>query len=114
MVFPFRKVSHEAVNPSAAGVAAERDGGVSLHRRNPRRDANEQALVAGWRAIGAQVWFVSGKGLPDVLVRFRGVLHAFEIKTAKGKLRDTQGEFPVIRTMEDALQAIGAVSAPPG
>lgn len=87
---------------------------MSLSRRNPRRDANEAALVAGWRAIGAEVWCVSGKGLPDVLVRFRGHLHGFEIKTATGKLRESQGSFPVIRTMEEALRAVGAVSAPPG
>ncbi len=83
---------------------------MSLSRRNPRRDGNEAALVAGLRAIGAQVWQVSGKGLPDVLVRFRGVLYAFEIKTATGKLRKTQGDFPVVRTMQDALIAVGAIS----
>lgn len=78
-----------------------------------RRDANESALIAGWRAIGAQVWQVNGgDGLPDVLVRFRGVLHAFEIKTAAGKLQPKQGEFPIIRDMEEALQAVGAVSSP--
>lgn len=79
-----------------------------------RRDANEPSLIAGWRAIGAQVWQVGGRGLPDVLVRFRGVLYAFEIKTAVGKLTEHQGDFPIVRTMEDGLQAIGAVSAPPG
>ncbi len=82
---------------------------MSLSRRNPRRDANEAALVAGWRAIGAQVWLVSGRGLPDVLVRFRGQLHAFEIKTKTGRLTNNQGDFPVVRTMEDGLKAIGAV-----
>jgi hypothetical protein len=67
--------------------------------------------VAGWRAIGAEVWRLSGTGIPDVLVRFRGTLHAFEIKTATGKVRATQGDFPIIRNMEEALQAVGAVSA---
>lgn len=79
-----------------------------------RRDANEGSLIAGWRAIGAEVWQVSGTGLPDVLVRFRGRLHAFEIKTVKGRETEHQGDFPIIRNMEDGLQAIGAVSPPPG
>lgn len=83
---------------------------VSLSRRNPRRDANEGALVAGWRAIGAEVWRLSGTGLPDVLVRFRGVLYAFEIKTKAGRLTEHQGDFPVIRSMEEGLQAVGAVT----
>lgn len=79
-----------------------------------RRDTNEPGLIAGWRAIGAKVWQVSGTGLPDVLVRFRGRLYAFEIKTAKGTETENQGDFPIIRTMEQGLQAIGAVSSPPG
>lgn len=79
-----------------------------------RRDTNEASLIAGWRAIGAEVWQVSGRGLPDVLVRFRGRLHGFEIKTSMGKLTEHQGAFPVVRNMEEGLQAIGAVSAPPG
>ncbi len=82
---------------------------MSLHRRNPRRDGNERALVAGWRAVGAKVYHVSGKGLPDVLVLHRGVLRGFEIKTATGRLTEHQGDWPVIRTMDEALKAIGCV-----
>lgn len=74
-----------------------------------RRDANEPGLIAGWRAIGATVYQVGGRGLPDVLVKFRGVLYAFEIKTASGTLTEHQGDFPVVRTMDEALKAIGAV-----
>ncbi len=83
---------------------------MSLHRRNPRRDANEAALLAAWRKIGAEVWQVSGRGLPDALVRYRGVLHGFEIKTVKGKLTAAQGAFPVVRSVEEALTAIGVNS----
>ncbi len=86
---------------------------MSLSRRNPRRDANEKALVAGWQAIGAKVYRVSGKGLPDVLVLHRGILRGFEIKTAKGRLTEHQGEWPVIRTMDEALKAIGVKPCPP-
>ncbi len=94
---------------SLGTASAEGTGGVSLSRRNPRRDANEKALVAGWQAIGAKVYRVSGKGLPDVLVLHRGILRGFEIKTAKGRLTEHQGEWPVIRTMDEALKAIGCV-----
>lgn len=76
-----------------------------------RRDQNEPGLIAGWRAVGAEVWQISGTGLPDVLVRFRGTLYAFEIKTAAGTLTEHQGNFPVIRTMDQGLLAIGAVSS---
>jgi hypothetical protein len=82
---------------------------MSLSRRNPRRDANEPAIVQALEAVGAEVWRLSGTGLPDVLCRFRGVLYAAEIKTLHGRLSASQGAFPVWRSREDALQAIGAL-----
>jgi hypothetical protein len=96
--------AHEDHGPSRAA-----GGCVSLSRKNPRRDANEPAIVQALEAVGAEVWRLSGKGLPDVLCRFRGVLYAGEVKTATGKLRASQGDFPVWRTPQDALQAIGAL-----
>jgi hypothetical protein len=80
---------------------------MSLSRKNPRRDANEPEIVQALEAVGAEVWRLSGKGLPDVLCRFRGVLYAGEVKTEKGRLRASQGAFPVWRTVDDALTAIG-------
>lgn len=75
-----------------------------------RRDSNERAICAGLKAVGAEVWYISGGfGLPDILVRFRGTLHAFEIKTATGTLKPLQGAFPIIRTMDEGLRAIGAM-----
>jgi hypothetical protein len=82
---------------------------VSLSRQNPRRDANEPDIVQALEAVGAEVWRLSGTSLPDLLVRFRGVLYAGEVKTANGRLRASQGAFPVWRTVQDALKAIGAV-----
>lgn len=84
---------------------------MSLHRRNPRRDANEGDICEALASVGAEYWKLSGKGLPDVLVRFRGRLHAAEIKTLKGRLTKHQGAFPVWRTADEALAAIGAIRA---
>jgi hypothetical protein len=74
-----------------------------------RRDANEPAILEALRAVGAECWQISGRSLPDLLVRYRGVYYAAEVKTLKGRLRETQGAFPVWRTVDDALRAIGAV-----
>jgi len=54
---------------------------------------------------------ISGEGAPDVLVRFRGRLYAWEIKTAKGKRTPAQEttEWPVIRSVEDALFVLGVL-----
>lgn len=78
-----------------------------------KRDANEPAIVKALEAVGAHVTRLSGVGAPDVLVRFPaaswGNLYAFEIKTAKGKQTEAQIEtqWPIVRSIEDALQAIG-------
>lgn len=76
--------------------------------RAHRRDANEQAIVDALVAVGAHVTRLSGKGAPDILVKFRG-LYAFEIKTKKGKRTDAQedSQWPIVRSVEEALYAIG-------
>jgi hypothetical protein len=75
-----------------------------------RRDASEQPIVDALRAVGADVTRISGKGAPDLLVRYRGRLNAFEVKTGKGKQTDAQTvtDWPIVRTVDEALQAIGA------
>lgn len=82
---------------------------MSIHRWAARRDIAEGPIVEALRGVGAEVWQLSGAGLPDLLVRFRGILAAGEVKTGKGKLRRTQGAFPVWRTPDDALKAVGAI-----
>lgn len=76
-----------------------------------RRDGNEQAIVAGLQAVGAHVTRISGKGAPDILVAFHDTLYAFEVKTATGSRTAAQevSQWPIVRTMDDALKAIGAL-----
>jgi hypothetical protein len=73
-----------------------------------RRDANEPQLIAAARHVGAECWQVSGRGLPDLIVKFRGQFYCGEVKTAKGKETAHQGSFPIWRTRDDLLSAIGA------
>ena len=73
-----------------------------------RRDANEPDVIQALRAVGAETWQISGRGLPDLLVRFRGRYYVGEVKTAKGKLQPTQGAFPIWRCVDDALRDVGA------
>jgi hypothetical protein len=77
-------------------------------------DANHGAIREGLEAVGATV---DGKGPLDLLVGFRGANYLLEVKTAKGKLRPSQerfmarwrGQAIVVRTLDEALKAIGAV-----
>lgn len=77
-------------------------------------DANHRDIRAGLEAAGATV---DSKGPLDLLVGFRGANYLLEVKTAKGKLRPSQARFlsawkgqaVVVRTMDEALKAIGAV-----
>lgn len=82
---------------------------MSLHRRNPRRDANEPEIIEALEARGAEVTQISGRGAPDLLVRFRRGLWAFEVKTEKGKRTKEQekSKWPIVRSAAEAVKAIG-------
>ena len=85
-----------------------------------RTDANQQEIVDALRKVGAWV-YVSHQPF-DLLVAFRGHLNLLEVKTDKGKLNKKQkdmieemkvrsGCYPlVVRTVDEALGAIGAVN----
>lgn len=75
-----------------------------------RRDANEPSLIQAARAVGARCWQVSGTGLPDLIVAFRGRFYCGEVKTATGEETEHQGEFQIWRSVEDVLKAIGAIT----
>lgn len=58
-----------------------------------RRDANEDSIVDALRARGACVAKLSGDGLPDLLVSYRGVLSLLEVKdTKEGRARPLKGK----------------------
>lgn len=94
------------------GIESRDAESMSLWRRNPRRDAVEQAIVDALRDVGAErITKVSGKGAPDLVFQFRNRVHAFEVKTSTGKRTDAQKKtlWPIVRSVEDVLRAIGAV-----
>jgi Holliday junction resolvase len=85
-------------------------------RRAARRDTNEPEIIEALRAVGATVQSLDERGVPDLVVGFRGVSYLIEVKTAKGKLTRDQvawhagwkGQVAVVRTVEEALAVIGA------
>lgn len=93
---------------------------MSLARFAKKRDATEPPIVEALEAVGAWVWRID---LPlDLLVAYRGRLLLLEVKSntkqRKDRAKQTEtiakcqrGGLPVyvVRTPEDALQAIGAV-----
>jgi Holliday junction resolvase len=74
-----------------------------------KRDANEKAIVDALEAIGAHVTRISGKGAPDLLVRYQGHLYAWEVKSGTGKRTEAQqvSGWTVIRTTFEALREMG-------
>ena len=78
-----------------------------------RRDSNEASIIAALRRAGATVVPISGKGAPDILVRFRGCTFAFELKNQRGRRTVAQllTDWPVVRSINEALSAIRATSA---
>lgn len=84
---------------------------MSARGRAAKRDATEGPIVEILRAYGAEVHRISGAGLPDLLVRYRGVWTPLEVKSKTGRLTKAQAaiSWPVVRNAPDALSAIGVV-----
>ena len=90
---------------------------MSLARFAKKRDANEAQIVADLERIGAKVAKLDRPC--DLLVRFRYELFLLEIGNPENKYRkreEAQSSFleewqvPIVRTSDEALRAIGAMS----
>ena len=90
---------------------------VSLSRFAKKRDTSEPEIVQALRKAGARVWQLDRPF--DLLVGLSGRFTVLEVKSGKAKPTDAQadqiracqaGGLPVyvVRTPEEALQAIGA------
>lgn len=94
-------------------------------RRAAKVDANQDAIVQALRAAGASVQSIAavGKGVPDLLVGFRGLNWLVECKDGAKPpsareltedqqkwLRNWRGRVAVVLSPDDALRAIGALS----
>ena len=95
-------------------------------RRAAKLDANQPQVVSALRAAGATVQSLAavGKGVPDLLVAFRGEMFLLEVKDgakppSARELKDDQVKWHaawgtpvyVVLDAEQALQIIGAVYA---
>ena len=87
---------------------------------NPKRDANEKAIFDIIDQMGAQVRRLSGAGLPDLLVGWRGRYYLIEVKGDKGRMEPDQVVFHdeakrmrlpchVVTTPTEALEILGVM-----
>ena len=92
-------------------------------RRAPKIDANQPAIVAALRKVGAQVFSLAGaaNGIPDLLCSHRGVTVLLEVKDgtlapSRRQLTDDQVKFHaewnggplfIVNSVSEALAAIG-------
>ena len=92
---------------------------MSINRRAAKRDGNETEIIEALKAVGAQVYPLSAKGVPDLLVAYRGNTYLLETKSKGGKLTADQqvffeawdgGVLAIVRSVDDALFIIGAIS----
>jgi hypothetical protein len=89
---------------------------VSLARTAKRRDANESEIIAALEAVGVHVWQLDR---PCDLLTFRlGRWQPLEVKMPHAHPRKDQAEqqeflaltkVPVVRSIDDALRAVGAI-----
>ena len=98
---------------------------MSLRRVNPKRDRNEPAIVKALNDCGAITYRLSGTGLPDLLVGWRGVWLLLEVKAPKGRMEPDQVIFHAtakalglpcyrVNTDEAALDVLGLDHSKPG
>jgi hypothetical protein len=82
-------------------------------RRAAKRDKNEMAIVDTFRRLGWSVEFLSGRGVPDLLIGKGSTLLLIEVKGEKGKLTEDQVEWHsdwngpkprIVRSIDDALE----------
>ena len=92
-----------------------------MRRYAARTDKNQQEIMDAYRDVGAWVYYIDRPF--DLLVGFRGRLYLVEVKNPKGKdkigeeqhtemgkLKNLANvEVHVVRSVEDALRAIGAM-----
>ena len=79
-----------------------------------RRDGNEGEIVSALQKAGVAVDYADRKPY-DLVAGRGGASYLLEIKTRKGKLRESQerfirewpGHYAVVRTAEEALKAVG-------
>lgn len=88
--------------------------------RHGRIDANHAEIVGALRGVGAHVQSLAdlGRGVPDLLVGFRGRWVVIEVKGPRGKLTaaeqswvdecGTRAPVHVVRSVDQALRVIGA------
>lgn len=95
---------------------------MSLRRFAAKADRNQPEIVAALKAAGCDVMFV-GKPV-DLLVARAGVNFLLEVKVPKGKgepggkltpeqevfFNNWRGQKAVVRTPEEALQAVGLLA----
>lgn len=88
---------------------------MSINRRAAKRDISEKSIIEALQAAGCTVVQISKRGVADLLVGYHGQNYLMEVKTGKAKLTmaenifhlDWQGQVTIVRSVEEALQAIG-------
>lgn len=91
-------------------------------RRAAKVDGNQGQIVEGLRSVGASVEPLHqvGKGVPDLLVGYRGQNHLLEVKDGSKRPSEQRltpdqvkwharwsGRVVVVRSLGEALEAIG-------
>ncbi len=76
---------------------------MSIFRRNPKRDENERLIAGELLRRGATVLHLSQRGLPDLLIGYRGRLALVEVKNPGGRDKltiDQQAFFRMARSLD--------------
>lgn len=80
-----------------------------------RRDATEPAIIQALKVVGCQVWQVSGRAVPDLLVYREGRYFPMEVKSVRGTRTEAQRDvpWPIVRSIDDAFDVINSIDREP-
>lgn len=106
-------------------LGSHTEGAAVTPRYAAKVDDNQRQIVEALRDVGASVQSLAavGKGVPDLLVGFRGETYILEVKDGRKvpsarHLRDSQKNWHatwmgrpvhVVESLEEALMAIGII-----
>lgn len=90
-----------------------------MPRYSAKRDDNEIELASTYLKLGCSVDRISEKGIPDLLIGFKGLTSLAEVKTKNGKPTKAQKQFresfkghhKEVRTIDDVLQHVNELIA---
>lgn len=87
---------------------------MGMPKYSAKRDENEAELIQVYKQMGCSVHQLNEKGIPDLLIGYRGLTDLAEVKIKSGVLTPEQqvfktefnGTYRIVRTVQDVIKHV--------